>query len=239
METTLTVVILALVSGIVATALYVIHFCKKKAGYKFVAYTSILLSALALFCSIRNNPFEISDVGAIIGVIAGVIAIPTAIVIGWNIYSALDINKRMEKHMNDVKSEIANMQGVLENRIQSEISMAIEDYKHIVEAYVKILTTPRETMSKCPYLAIEMYISAIQEATKAKNIDVKPINLAIDKILYIQNLNIKHGVIFKGERSRYLNILSKVENVERIEKVKDFIKNVPEYKATFDDFVKP
>ncbi len=238
METTLIIVILALVAGIVATALYVIHFCKKMEGYKFVAYSSILLSALALFCSIRNNPFEISDAGAIIGVIAGVIAIPTAIVIGWNIYSALDINRRMEKHMNDVKSEIANMQGVLENKIQSEISVAIEDYKHIVEAYVKILATPRETMSKCPYLAIEMYIGAIQEVTKAQNIDVKPINLAIDKILYIQHLNIKHGIIFKGERSKYLNILSKVENVDRIEKVKDFIKNATEHKETLDDFTK-
>lgn len=108
METTLTVVILALVAGIVATALYVIHFCKKKAGYKFVAYTSILLSALALFCSIRNNPFEISDIGAIIGVIAGVIAIPTAIVIGWQIHVTLNAQKMIEeiqKNREDITKE--------------------------------------------------------------------------------------------------------------------------------------
>ena len=54
---------------------------------------ALVLSGIAFSCSIRNNPFTINFDSALLVSIATVISVPTAVLIGWQIYNAIKLEK--------------------------------------------------------------------------------------------------------------------------------------------------
>ena len=56
-----------------------------------ISGVALILSGIALGCSVRNNPFTIDFDSALLVSIATVISIPTAVLIGWQIYNAIKL----------------------------------------------------------------------------------------------------------------------------------------------------
>lgn len=61
---------------------------------------ALVLSGIAFSCSIRNNPFTINFDSALLVSIATVISVPTAVLIGWQIYNAIKLEKVKEQTVN-------------------------------------------------------------------------------------------------------------------------------------------
>lgn len=70
-----------------------------------ISVIALVLSVIALACSIRNNPFTVDIDSAVLVSMATVISIPTAVVIGWQIYNAIKLEKIKEQTEN-VKEEL-------------------------------------------------------------------------------------------------------------------------------------
>lgn len=62
-----------------------------------ISGVALILSGIALGCSVRNNPFTIDFDSALLVSIATVISIPTAVLIGWQIYNAIKLEKIKEQ----------------------------------------------------------------------------------------------------------------------------------------------
>lgn len=122
MGTVLTIIIVILTLSVSTMAGYMLFFYKEQRNTKIICSISIILSIIAILCSIRIYPFEISDIAAFIGVIAGVIAIPTAVVVGWNIYTVIDIKNiknTFDEENNKRDGKIKEINTKLDKDIQS------------------------------------------------------------------------------------------------------------------------
>lgn len=78
-------------------------------GLKWSVTFMLLMVVICFYTSFRNEPFEIEDEVAFIGVIATIVSIPVAVLIGWNIYTAVDFNRKAEKAEEKVKKEVESI----------------------------------------------------------------------------------------------------------------------------------
>lgn len=119
MEVILTIIIVILTVAVAVLSIYTLFFYKEQRQTKIICAISIILSVIAILCSIRISPFKISDIAAFIGVIAGVMALPTAVVVGWNIYSVIDTKGIIKKH-EILKKRTTNEIGRLKTLIKEQ-----------------------------------------------------------------------------------------------------------------------
>ncbi|WP_302447491.1 hypothetical protein [Paraprevotella clara] len=123
MENMLFTIILILIISFSVVLLYSIHFNRNGINndklYKIACTASLLFSIIAIFFSIRINPFEIKDSSAFIGVIAGIIAVPTAILLAWQVYSTSNVQKNID--------EIKNIR----ENINSQIDESVKQVKFL------------------------------------------------------------------------------------------------------------
>ncbi len=135
MESTLFIIILILIISFSTILLYAIYFDKKNVSndklYKIACTASILFSIIAIFLSIRINPFEIKDSSAFIGVIAGVIAVPTAILLAWQVQSTSNIQKNID--------EIKSVKNDIYLKVDSEICKLKHLYQYDFERLIPII----------------------------------------------------------------------------------------------------
>lgn len=229
MEATLTIIILVLVSGIVATALYIIHFCKKKKCYKFVAYSSILLSALALFCSIRTSPFTISGEGAIIGVIAGVIAIPTAIVLAWQIFQSVNMIKKVEKSEHTIS--------ILKKQIvQQKIKIRQESKRNIeITRGYAVYCSSVDSLRQGGHFSVTINGLLTSIEIGIQNNEKTLVKISLDVMNGIMNQHRTNATIFQDDIKRAIRILSQIDNSilcdnnmtdDNITEIINFLKNL-------------
>lgn len=76
-------------------------------GIKISCTITIIMTIAAFLCAYIRNPFEFEDGVGILGVVATILSIPVTVLIGWNIYNALDLNKRV-KHIEEENMRIIN-----------------------------------------------------------------------------------------------------------------------------------
>ena len=135
MESTLFIIILILIISFSTILLYAIYFDKKNVSndklYKIACTASILFSIISIFLSIRINPFEIKDSSAFIGVIAGVIAVPTAILLAWQVQSTSNIQKNID--------EIKSVKNDIYLKVDSEICKLKHLYQYDFERLIPII----------------------------------------------------------------------------------------------------
>lgn len=82
---------------------------------KIYCTLTLIISVSAFFCAYCRTPFEIKDGTGMIGVIATIVTIPVTILIGWNIFTALGIQKEIKDIKNAMKEENDKMQKQIEN----------------------------------------------------------------------------------------------------------------------------
>lgn len=69
---------------------------------------TLIISVVSFFCSYFRSPFEIKDEIEFIGIIIAIIAIPVSILIGWNIFSIIDIKKIRDELLTTKVSSVFN-----------------------------------------------------------------------------------------------------------------------------------
>lgn len=69
---------------------------------------TLVISVVSFFCSYFRSPFEIKDEIEFIGIIIVIIAIPVSILIGWNIFSIIDIKKIRDELLTTKVSSVFN-----------------------------------------------------------------------------------------------------------------------------------
>ena len=75
-------------------------------GAKWSITCMLIIVVACFYTSFRSKPFKIDDEVAFIGVIAAIVAVPVTVLLGWNIYTVVDFNRKTEKMEEKVKKEI-------------------------------------------------------------------------------------------------------------------------------------
>ncbi|WP_415958309.1 hypothetical protein [Paraprevotella xylaniphila] len=75
-------------------------------GLKISCTITIIIAIGAFLCAYVRNPFCFNGDEGMIGTIATIVSIPVAVLLGWNIYTVVDFNRKTEKLENKVEKEI-------------------------------------------------------------------------------------------------------------------------------------
>lgn len=109
-------------------------------GIKISITCSLLISVASFICAFFRLPFTLNENG-IIGVIASIIGIPVAIIVGWNIYSAIDVKsvkKDYDKFKIDLEQENKENLGRFKNELSEENKSLKETIKSMQEQIKEI-----------------------------------------------------------------------------------------------------
>ena len=72
-------------------------------GAKIACTSTFLIAIITFILTYFNVTLTINDSSSMIGAIATIISIPTTILIGWNIYSAISIKEEWDKFKEEIK----------------------------------------------------------------------------------------------------------------------------------------
>lgn len=93
-------------------------------GIKISCTFTIVIAIGAFLCAYIRNPFVFKDGVGILGVIATIMSIPIAVLIGWNIFSALGIQKEikdMKKSMSEEYDRVNKRMDAFEKKSDEKI----------------------------------------------------------------------------------------------------------------------
>ena len=185
----------------------------------------LFIVGICFFTSFRNEPFKIDDEAAFIGVIAAIVAIPVAILIGWNIYTVID-----------TKNEIKKMYD-LENRIDGKIKDAVSQAKLEIEnsirlncdnilyhsMYLTFFFQGVTELNKTHGEAAFYYFFKSIECLMKTNIDRDKLGEIIMKI----NMIIKDypPVLTQDEAIDYLKQLESIKKYKGADEIEQYLKN--------------
>jgi len=134
------------------------------------------------------------------GVIVGVLSILVVFLLGWNIYSVVDFDKK-------VKS--------MDYRVDGVVSRLNGEMKHLVKAYAAFLSAEDFNSKGDTPMAIELNMVAIEEAIKGN--ETEPIELALNALGNIYAFHLSRRIaprILKSEKARYVSILYELSKEE-------------------------
>ena len=76
-------------------------------GIKIACTITIIIAIAAFLCAYMRNPFCFNGDEGMIGTIATIVSIPVTVLLGWNIYTVVDFNrKRMTKKAKNSRFEL-------------------------------------------------------------------------------------------------------------------------------------
>ena len=75
-------------------------------GAKWSITCMLIIVVACFYTSFRSEPFKIDDEVAFIGVIAAIVAVPVTVLLGWNIYTVVDFNRKVEKQKKRLGKEL-------------------------------------------------------------------------------------------------------------------------------------
>ena len=90
-------------------------------GIKISCTITIIIAIAAFLCAYIRNPFEFKDGVGIVGIIATIMSIPIAVLIGWNIFDALTLKNEWKGFNNNWNHKIVLMQQEID-------SLSLEKY---------------------------------------------------------------------------------------------------------------
>lgn len=83
----------SIIVGFAAISLIGAWISNDSKGMKISCTITIVISIVAFLCAYLRNPFYLSDGVSVISTISTIISIPVAVLLGWNIYTVIDIKK--------------------------------------------------------------------------------------------------------------------------------------------------
>lgn len=103
---------------------------------------SLLVSLVAIFlCIIRCDPFTFDWMGVMIGILS----LLTSVLIGWQIFQALEVNKSLK--------EIHSIKESIEKKVDAQIKLAISENNNCTVKLINLLTliktdSPESTLAE-------------------------------------------------------------------------------------------
>lgn len=176
-------------------------FCKNEKDFtislkKECAIWGALLCSLIALCRTFPTPLYFDYMG----IIVGILSLLVTLLIGWQIYNAIEINKKLQ---------------------------SIDNVKKSLEATKIILATINYNKVFPPKKCINNYISAIEISLQANDYD--NIDFALEQLLSLC-LASDIFEIYKGDKNRYIKILKEASShtYKDIEELIDAIKKAKE-----------
>lgn len=187
-----------------------------------------LIFSIAALCMTHPNQLSFDYIGAIVGILALLVTI----LIGWNIYSVLDVNRKIEKHIRDVKGKITNMEEKFDNfeKTANDISnKAINNYDCTVKAYVSYLSAYEDYRNKDFSLAINGFLASISEGSQGSH--TLPVKISLDALFSIKKNRGQKVAIYDDCRNNCVEILTSIPNkmLDDMDMKKDEILSLIEY----------
>lgn len=166
----------------------------KTERYIIYAIIAILLtfSIISLCNSLpRNSGMDY------IGVIVGILSLLVTILIGWNIYTVVDFNRKNNS---------------IERRVQEATNVLNVEINHIIRGYTAFLSAQHQVSKGYILLAVEEYMIAIEESLQSR--ETEPAKLGINGLLDLLSQSRNRMIVFhfdKEQKERYISILYKLK----------------------------
>lgn len=156
---------------------------------------SVVAFAVSLVCAILySKPVKSVEV------IISAFSVLVTVLIGWNIYTVVDFDKKTNS---------------MEIKIRSVIERMNKEMKHTVRAYTLFLSAGNGYSIGNIEIAIDNYISAIEESIKGN--EREPINLSLHELSDMSAFYSSRNIvpkIKKEEKARYISTLYRLNHDE-------------------------
>lgn len=181
-------------------------------GAKWSITCMLIIVVACFYTSFRSEPFKIDDEVAFIGVIAAIVAVPVTVLLGWNIYTVVDFNRKTEKMEKKVKKEIQEIKN--ENKKLKDDYLSIKkDLEHMQSdiTFTSVFNYAMK-MDKETYFvqyAIDGYIDALNVAIK-DGLNKDRIDVVVDSLFMILDKpnNLKSSIL-PNMTNVYYSVVSK------------------------------
>ena len=132
-----------------------------------------------------------------IGVIIGILSLLVTILIGWNIYTVVDFNRKV------------NSMG---HKVHEATNILNAEINHIIRGYAAFLSAQHQETQGHISFAVEGYMTAIEESLQSR--ETEPAKLGINGLLELLSQSHSGIIAFcfdKEQRERYVSILYKLK----------------------------
>lgn len=157
-----------------------------------IIITSLAMSSIAM-C--RSFP-RICGIDYI-GVIIGILSLLVTILIGWNIYTVVDFNRKNNS---------------MRRKVQEATNILNAEINHIIRGYASFLSAQHQETQGHISFAVEGYMTAIEESLQSR--ETEPAKLGINGLLELLSQSHNGITVFcfdKKQRERYISILYKLK----------------------------
>lgn len=205
----LTLVVLAL------TTVSLIGFWKSDSvlGAKWSITCMLIIVVACFYTSFRSEPFKIDDEVAFIGVIAAIVAVPVTVLLGWNIYTVVDFNRKVEKAEEKVREEVEVIKA--ENQKLKDDYLELENSLKYMQSDITFTSVFNYAMKmdKETYFdqyAIDGYIDALNVAIK-DGLNKDRIDVVVNSLFMILDKpnNLKSSIL-PNMTNVYYSVVSKI-----------------------------
>lgn len=198
-------------------------------GIKIACTITIIIAIAAFLCAYMRNPFCFNGDEGMIGTIATIVSIPVTVLLGWNIYTVVDFNRKVEKAEEKVREEVevikAENQKLKDDYLELENSLK---YMQSDITFTSIFNYARKMDNgNFTQYAIDGYMDALYVAVKdGLEADRKEVAIkSLHKIFVEYKDTLKQECpILPEKRNLYYSILSIVEpKDEKIRYLENFL----------------
>lgn len=164
---------------------------KKEYSIWIISITSLLLSVIAVCVAVWRSPELSFDYQ---GVLVGVLSLLVTILVGFQIYNSIDVNRKM-----------AEIEKVSRDTARIESSKSIHATKSCMHTREGIESYNNHFVT----IAIDEFMIALQEGILSEDNDM--LEQPYHYLMMIMRGNKDGYPILKGEKDKYINILSSVQ----------------------------
>lgn len=183
-------------------------------GLKISCTITIIIAIGAFLCAYVRNPFCFNGDEGMIGTIATIVSIPAAVLIGWNIYTIVDFNKKTEKMEEKAKKEIEEIK--IENKkLKNDCQSLKKDLEYMQSdiTFTSIFNYAMKIDNEKASVqyAIDGYIDALNVAIK-DNLRKDRVEAVINALFNIldESQNIKSPIL-PNKKEYYNSVVSKIQ----------------------------
>lgn len=163
---------------------------------RYIIYAIIAISLTFSIISLCNSLPRNNEIDYI-GVIVGILSLLVTILIGWNIYTVVDFNRKNNS---------------MRRKVQEATNILNAEINHIIRGYAAFLSAQHQVVQGHISFAVEGYMTAIEESLQSR--ETEPAKLSINGLLDLLLQSHNRMIVFhfdKDQKERYISILYKLK----------------------------
>ena len=182
-------------------------------GIKIACTITIIIAIAAFLCAYMRNPFCFNGDEGMIGTIATIVSIPVTVLLGWNIYTVVDFNRKVEKAEERVREEVEVIKA--ENQKLKDDYLELENSLKYMQSDITFTSVFNYAMKmdKETYFdqyAIDGYIDALNVAIR-DGLNKDRIDVVVNSLFMILDKpnNLKSSIL-PNMTNVYYSVVSKI-----------------------------